>query len=106
MDLKIIEKPLFFLGFFDVLKKSVESFRNALGKPLGTPWGTFGTPWEALGAPWGHLGETLGTPWGTFWENLGKTLEEPAGKTSQKVHKASRGGRPCEASTTNYLLDN
>ena len=59
MDLKIIEKPLFSLGFFDALKKSVASFRNALGNPLGTPWKAFGTPWEALGTPW----ETLGKPW-------------------------------------------
>ena len=91
---KIIEKPLFFLGFFDILRKSLEAFGTpwgafweclgeALGTPgralgtrwgaLGGPWETLGTPWEALGAPW----EAFGTPWETLrgepWKNLGRT---------------------------------
>ena len=77
MDVKIIGKPLFFLSFFNISRKSLEVIGNALGQPLGTPWGALGdalgTPWEALGTPW----KALGTPWKTFWENLGKTLEEP-----------------------------
>ena len=30
MDLKIIEKPPFFLGSFDIIRKSLETFGNAL----------------------------------------------------------------------------
>jgi hypothetical protein len=77
MDVKIIEKPLFFIGFFNISRKSLEVIGNALGQPLGTPWGALGdalgTPWEALGTPW----EALGTPWkvlGMLWEVL---LGEP-----------------------------
>ena len=77
MDVKIIEKPLFFLGFFNISRKSLEVIGNALGQPLGTPWGALGdalgTPWEALGTPW----EALGTPWKALGDFLGKTLEEP-----------------------------
>ena len=84
MDVKIIEKPLFFLGFFNISRKSLEVIGNALGQPLGTPWGALGdalgTPWEALGTPWEALGtpwEALGTPWKALGDFLGKTLEEP-----------------------------
>ena len=42
MDEKIIEKPLFFLGFFNTLRKSLEASGNALGDPLVTPWGALG----------------------------------------------------------------
>ena len=59
MDEKIIEKQLFFLGFFDTSRKSSEALGNALGEPLGTPWGN---PWERLGEPLGTPGEALGTP--------------------------------------------
>ena len=37
MDEKIIEKPLFFLGFFDTSRKSLKACGDALGEPLGTP---------------------------------------------------------------------
>ena len=88
MIVQIIEKTMFFLGFFDILRKSLEALGNALGDPLGIPWGALGTPWEALGAPWETFGtpleclgnalEGLGGPsWKTFLEDLGKTLEEP-----------------------------
>ena len=71
---KIIEKTLFFLGFFNVLRKALEFFGNALEDSLGMPWGGFGAswgglgeslgrPWEVLGTPWERLGEDLGTPW-------------------------------------------
>ena len=45
MDLKIIEKPLFFLGFFSTFQ--------------GNPWKALGTRW---GTHWERLGEPLGTP--------------------------------------------
>ena len=64
MDLEIIEKPLFFLGFFNISRKSLEVIGNALGQPLGTPWGALG---DALGTPWEVLGDALedllGRPW-------------------------------------------
>jgi hypothetical protein len=89
MDVKIIEKPLFFLGFFNISRKSLEVIGNALGQPLGTPWGALGdalgTPWEALGTPWEALGtpwEALGTPWKALGDFLGKTLEEPLGRST------------------------
>ena len=70
MDLKIIEKTLFFLGFFNILREAFEALGNALGDSLGRPGVTLGTPWEAFGEPW----EALGAPWeasGTPWEALG-----------------------------------
>ena len=70
--LKITEKPLFFWGLFNILRKSMTAFGNAfgnplgrLGEPLGSPGEALETLWEALGVPWG----ALGTPWealGTF----------------------------------------
>ena len=60
MDEKIIEKPLFFLGFFDTSRKSLEALGNALGYPLGTPWGALGDARGALGDAWGGLGDALG----------------------------------------------
>ena len=71
---KIIEKTLFFLGFFDVLRKALEFFGNALEDSLGMPWGGFG-------ASWGGLGECLERPWEVLeapWEGLGYAL----GRTS------------------------
>ena len=52
MDAKIIEKPLFFLGFFDTSKKSLEALGDALGDLLESLGGALGTPWEPLGMPW------------------------------------------------------
>ena len=60
MDLKINGKPLFFLGFFNVFRKSLEAFGNVLVNPLGTPWGTFGDAWGILGDAMGSLGDPLG----------------------------------------------
>ena len=60
MDQKIIEKPLFFLGFSNIFRKSLESFGKALGDPLGTPWGALGDAWGGLGDAWGGLGDALG----------------------------------------------
>ena len=92
MDSKIIEKPLVFLGFFNILRKSLEVFGNALGEPLGTPWGALGDAWGSLGDAWGGLGDALGKPQGDLgnalgdplgepWENLGRTsLEDPPGR--------------------------
>ena len=60
MDTKIIEKPLFFLGFSFIFKKSLESFGKALGDPLGTPWGAFGDARGVFGAALGSFGAALG----------------------------------------------
>ena len=60
MDLKIIAKPLFFLSFFDILRKSLEAFWNALGDPLGTPWGGLGDALGGLGGVLEGLGGALG----------------------------------------------
>ena len=68
---KIIEKPLFFLGFFNISRKFLEAFGNVLWGPLGTPWEALlgGPSWEyPSGRPAmeenavrseGSLGETL-----------------------------------------------
>ena len=88
MDLKINEKPLFFLGFFDVLKKSVEALRNALGDPLGTPW-------RALGDALGGFGDAVGgfgAPWRALWRGLGDALGFPL---EDDPWKAYLGGSPC-----------
>ena len=42
MELTIIEKPLFFLGFFNISRKSWGPCGNAWGGPLGTPRGDLG----------------------------------------------------------------
>ena len=84
MDLKIIEKPLFFLCFFNISRKSLE----ALGNALGDAWGSLGDAWGSLGDALGSLGDAmkslgdalggLGYAWGNpSGRNLGKTLEEP-----------------------------
>ena len=88
MVLQIIEKPLFFLGFCNILRTSLKAFGNALEnllgrleKPLGIFWvagrifedalgslgDALGSLREALGAPWGHLGKPP-------WQNLGRTF--------------------------------
>ena len=72
-DVKIIEKPLFFLGFSNNLKKSFKSFGNVFGDPLGTPWGAFGDAWAGLGAALGSLGGALG--------GLGNALGDLSWKT-------------------------
>ena len=60
MIMQIIEKPQFFLGFFDSLRKSLEGFGNALGDPLGTPWGALGDARGGFGDALGSLGDALG----------------------------------------------
>jgi len=95
MDLKIIEKPLFFLGFFDILRKTLEALRNALGDSLGTPWDALGDAWGGLGDALGGLRDALGglrdasggfgdAPGDPSWktlENPGKNLrEEPTSR--------------------------
>ena len=84
MDEKIIEKPLFFLGFFDTSRKSLKACGDALGEPLGTPWGALGDARGSLGDAWGGLGDArgglgdalgglgdaLGHPWGAHLEEL------------------------------------
>ena len=81
-DLKIFEKQLFFLGFSDIFKKSLESFGKALGDALrrlwgrlGRLWGRLGKLWGCLGRPWGRLGGTPGRTLGFPWRNL---LERPS----------------------------
>ena len=84
MDPKIIEKPLFFFGFSYISQKSLEAFWNALGEPLGTPWGGLGAALGALGAALGSFGDALGSLgnalgglsgkicFGRLWESLGR----------------------------------
>ena len=72
-DVKIIEKPMFFPGFSNNLKKSFKSFGNVFGDPLGTPWGAFGDAWGGLGAALGSLGDALG--------GLGNALGDLSWKT-------------------------
>ena len=94
MDLKIIEKPLFFLGFFDTLRKSLEvnprqtqTRKNLPKKPLETPWGQLGRPWGRLGEPFKETEDALGgpsgrpgRPWDSFLEDLGDALGVPSGR--------------------------
>ena len=84
MDLKIIEKPLVFLRFFNILRKSSEALGNALGDPLGTPRGALGDAWGGLGDALGGLGdalEDLGDTLGSLRDALGDALGEPSWKT-------------------------
>jgi hypothetical protein len=81
MGLEIIEKPLFFLGFFNILRKSLEAFGNALGDPLGTPRGVLGDAWGSLGDALGGLGDAL-EDLGDAVEGLGDALEDLLGKPS------------------------
>ena len=74
-DLKIIGEPLFFLGFSNIFKQSLESFGTALGDSSGTPWGAFGDAWGGLGELWGRLGR----PWGDLGDALEALLGEPLG---------------------------
>ena len=85
MDVKIIEKPLFFLGFFNLFKKALGSPWEHLGEPLGMPWeapgdalGGLGDALECLGDALGGLGDALGR--GPSWENL---LGRPPWKAQQ-----------------------
>ena len=63
MDMKIMQKPLFFLGFFNILRKSVEVFGNTLEIPLGMPWGSLEDAWGRLGDARGRLGDALEDGW-------------------------------------------
>ena len=94
MDPKIIEKPLFFLGFSYISQKSLETFWNALGEPLGTPWGGLGVALGALGAALGGFGdawEALGTPWEAF---LGRPALEDLGKALKDLPEATSSAKP------------
>ena len=86
MDEKIIEKPLFFLGFFNTSRKSLEALVNALGEPLGTPWGAVGDARGALGDAWGGLGDALGGL-GNALGGLGDALGDPSWRTLGKPWK-------------------
>ena len=74
-NVKIIEKPLVFLGFSNIVKKSLESFGKALG-----------LPWEALGMPWGH---SWGRP---ALEDLGKAWKDPP-----RIHVRAAPATPAKA---------
>ena len=100
MNIKIIEKPLIFLGFFDSLRKSLEVVGNALGEPLGTPWGAPGYAWEGLGGvlgglggAWGGLGAALGGrgdalgSYGEPWEGRGDASGALLGRALEKSMK-------------------
>ena len=112
MDEKIIAKPLFFLGFFDTSRKSLEALGNALGDPLGTPWGALGEPLGTPGEPLGTPGEALGTPWealGMPWEAFWDAWPGPVFATKADGHpvvanKANARGAKREASNRNNLI--
>ena len=97
MNEKIIEKPVFFLGFFDTSSKSLKVLGNTLGEPLGTPWGALGDARGSLGDAWGSLGDALGGLGDALgdpsWKNLGKTLEKPPGKTSQNPRRTRKSAK-------------
>ena len=61
MDLKIIEKPLFFLSFFDILKKALQAYPRWDQTRKGLPKDGPGAASDDLGPPWGAL-ESLGQP--------------------------------------------
>ena len=77
---KIIEKPLFFPGFSNIFKKSLESFGKALGDSLGMPWGAFGDAWGGFGAALGSFGAALGGLGDALGALLGKPALEDLGK--------------------------
>ena len=77
-NLKIIEKPLFFPGFFHILRNSLEAFGIALGDSLGMPWGAPGDASESLGRPGERLGDALGGLGGP-WERLARPWERLGG---------------------------
>ena len=60
MNVKIIEKPLVFLGFFNLFKKALGSPWGHLGKPLGMPWEAPGDALGGLGDALECLGDALG----------------------------------------------
>ena len=105
MDLKLIEKPLFFLCFFNILRKSSEAIGHALGDSLGTPWGVLGDAWGSLGKTLGGFRDALGalgTPWGV----PGDALEDLLGGSCENLERTSlmelpgstSGAKSCEAS--------
>ena len=81
MDLKFIAKPLFFLGFFDIFRKSLKALGNAIGNALGTPWRGLGDALGGLGDALGGLGDALGGLGGALegpsWRTLGFSLRKP-----------------------------
>ena len=97
MDLKIIEKPLFFLGFFNTLRKSLEALGNALGDPLGAPWGAREDAWGGLGDALGGLGDALGGlggALGSLGAALGDPLEDLLGGPWKNLRRTSFMERP------------
>ena len=97
MDPKIIEKPLFFLGFSYISQKSLEAFWNALGESLGTPWGGLGGALEALGAALGGFGDALGSLGNALGGLSGKTcLGRPWGSLGRppRIHVSAKTAKP------------
>ena len=92
-DLKIIEKQLFFIGFSNIFKKSLESFGKALGDPLGTPWGAFGDAWGGFGAALGSFGAALGGLGDALGALLGKTC---LGRPWESLERPSQNPRSRE----------
>ena len=86
MGLKIIEKTLFFLGFFQYFKGRLGSLRERLGGLFGTPWGDLGDALGSLGGALGSLGGALGGFGDALedpWKNLRRTYQkDPPGSTS------------------------
>ena len=85
MDLKIIEKPLFFLGFFNILRKALEEALGAFGHAwwcqkghLEEPKSTPGRAKKASGTPWRAFRYALEGLWGRQGRpNAGPSQERP-----------------------------
>ena len=105
MDQKIIEKPLFFLGFCSILTKSFKAIGNAFEDPLGTPWGAFGDALGGLGDALGNQRGTLEGPRGRPKGPQGKSNQEKPKRTSETARRSQGVGPAPEAPNANSFLD-
>ena len=96
-DLKIIEKQLFYLGFYHIFEKTLESFGKALGDPLGTSWGTFGDAWGGFGAALGSFGAALGSLGDALGALLGGSSDFLGGISQKDPRKTPQNPRLREA---------
>ena len=111
MDLKIMQKPLFFLGFFNILRKSVEVFGNAMEVPLGMPWRGLEDAWGRLGDAWGRLGDALGGAGGAMGDAMeghrrrqggpSQARPTPSEAKAEKATQMGHGGGPSQENANN-----
>ena len=105
MDVKIIEEPLFFVGFFDTSRKSLEALGDALAEPSQTAWQCLAVLErlvDALGSIWGvlkSLGGALGGL-GDAWDGLGDALEGLGDTLEGPTRRRGRLGRPNKVAAT------